>query len=85
VDRSSVTTKAHNQDEGIEGGELEEEGHDDNREEGGEDQDDHEPIANDAIMLPHAGKVWLGGPPSLKYGYEQIYVIVTCLSQRTCF
>jgi hypothetical protein len=29
-------------------------------------------------MLPSAGKVWLGGPTSLKYGYEQIYVPDDC-------
>jgi hypothetical protein len=48
---SSVFLKAHDQDEDIEGEELEEEGYDHNREEGGGDQDDHEPIGNDAVLL----------------------------------
>jgi ABC-type Zn2+ transport system substrate-binding protein/surface adhesin len=61
VEESSVTSKAHNQDEDIEGEESEEDGHDQNIEEGGGDQDDHEPIANVAVWLPHAGKVWRGG------------------------
>ena len=75
VEESSVTSKAHNQDEDIEGEELEEEGHDHNREEGGGDQDDHEePIANDDVAIPRAGKVWRGGPLSLKYGFGHIYV-----------
>jgi hypothetical protein len=78
VEESNVTFKAHNQDENIDGEELEEEGHDHNREEGGGDQDDHEPIANDAVTLPRAGQVWLSGPPSLKYAYEQIYVPDYC-------
>jgi hypothetical protein len=58
VKESSVTSKAHNQDEDIEVEELEEEGHNHNRKEGGGDQDDHKPIANDAVLLPRAGKVW---------------------------
>ncbi len=83
VQESSVTSKAHDQHEHIEGEELEEEGHDHNREEGGGDQRDHEPIANDAVLaLPHAGKVWRGGPPSLKYGYGQIYVPDDCCKGR---
>jgi hypothetical protein len=79
VEESSVTSKAHDQDEDIEGEEYEEEGHDHDREEGGGDQDDHEPIANDAVSLPHAGKV---GPPSLKYGYGEIYVPDDCPKGR---
>jgi hypothetical protein len=79
VEESSVKSKAHDQDEDIEGEELEEEGHDHDREEGGGDQDEHEPIAKDAVSLPRAGKVWRGGPPSLKYGYGQIYVPDDCL------
>ena len=73
-----MTSKAHNQDEDIEGERLEEEGHDHNREEGGGDQDVHEPIANDAVLHPHAEKIWRGGPSSLKYGYGQIYVPDDC-------
>jgi hypothetical protein len=73
VEESSVTSKAYDQDKDIEGEELEEEGHDHNREEGGGDQDDHEPIANDAVLaLPRVG------PPSLMYGYGQMYVPDDC-------
>ena len=61
VEESSVTSKAHNQDEDIEGEELEEVGHDHNKDDGAGDEDDHEPIANDADLLPRAGKVWHGG------------------------
>jgi hypothetical protein len=33
-------------------------------------------------MLPRAGKVWLGGPPSLKYGYGKIYEPEYCPKGR---
>jgi hypothetical protein len=83
VEESIVTSKAHNQDEDIEGEELEEEGHDHNREEGGGDQDDHEPRANDTVSaLPCAGKVLRRGSPSLNYGYGQFYVPDDCHKGR---
>jgi hypothetical protein len=65
-------------DDSNEGGESEEEGHNHDGEEGGGDQDDHDPRGNYGVTFPRAGKVWLGGPPSLKYGYEQIYVPDDC-------
>ena len=47
------------------------------------DQDDHEPRANDAVLaLPRAAKVGRGGPPSLKYGYRQMYVPDDCPKAR---
>ena len=67
-----MKSEAHDKDESNEGEESEEEAHDHEGEEGGGDQDDHDPRGNGAVMLPRAGKVWLGGPPSLKYGYGQI-------------
>ena len=65
-------------DDSNEGEESEEEGHNHDGEEGGGDQDEHEPIANDAVLHPHAEKIWRGGPSSLKYGYGQIYVPDDC-------
>jgi hypothetical protein len=56
VEESSLTSKVHHQDEDIEGEESEEEGHDHDREGGGGDQDDHEPIANDAVCFQVHGR-----------------------------